>query len=1703
MSDASHPLAGGSDTAPMRSLTARTDGRTTGNSRPVSVGPVRIKVLGPLEVAVDGDRLALGGPQQRLVLAILVSRADATVPTDSLISALWRDEDPPNRARKTVQVYVANLRKALGGEQAPIESATGGYVLRTGAATVDAVDFEAAVSAPGAVIDTDARQAVERLSAALALWSGTPYADLGDAAALTPEITRLNELRLTALERRLDAALTLGHHRQVLSELDTLTTDHPYREGFTALRMLALYRSGRQAEALRAYQRTRLVLGEELGIDPSPQVRALEQSILNQDPSLDLPTDPVTAVPTSPAEFRADTRSIRGYELRQQLDETGDAALWRAYQPATGREVTLRIFGPDVANESTFVKRFERETQLVAQLEHPHLVSIYDFWRDPGGAYVVMPLLRGGTLADSLRRGRWKMSAALRMLDQIGSALAALHRHGLNHGSLGPDCVFLDSDGNAYLADAGITGRPAIPSGRPVESEGVEKVPTELDVGDLAALLTLTVAPGDVPAELTAVFDRAHDHDRVEDLLRSVRQVMGSDAVGVASESVSEARVASNPYKGLRAFQETDAADFFGREVLVSRLVETVAGRPLTTVVGSSGSGKSSVVKAGLIPAIRGGALDGDWLVAEMFPGSFPFEELEAALSKVAVDRPDGLMADLTADDRGMLRVIKRVLPDDGTGLLLVIDQFEELFSLTPDEETRRLFLANLVTLGSDARSQVRTVVTLRADFFDRPLDYPEFAELVHSGLVTVAMPDQDSLAMMVSRPARQAGLDLEPGLVTEVVRDVMEQPGGLPLMQYALTELAERSDGRTLTTEGYRESGGVLGALGQRAEEIFQGLQPSARDVAERIFLRLVTVDEHADDTRRRIRRTELNALGLDRNAVDAVLHQFGSFRLLSFDHDPTTRGPTVEVAHEALIREWPRLRSWVDDRRQDLLLERRLREAVVEWEASDRDPGYLLRGGRLEQFETWADGSPTQATHDERRLIAESRVAADTEREAERRRIRRLRRLVAVVGVALVAAVVAGAVAFRQQAQAESAAEEAELATLISRSAAQSREDPELSVLLALEAYRRAPVAETEQAVLNALGSSANANRVAILEPVLDLSGPCPIATISSDGLTGTAVVDGRLFSRDMTSGAVTDNGPSPTPCGRWIGDEVADRVVVESENGLRHWFGPYGGPLVETDFGQRSFRVLDSFRPNNRLVYVIVRENDDLVTLRNDTTGEQVGAPVGEGIGGFLVTADATSDGSRVAIAFETDDGPDRGGRIFVLDGETGEEILDLSSPVAAASLIFDDARGQLIAGLYDGTILVIDTETGKIVSEVGSTTTARFLDLGVRDDGVVIAVSESQVELVDRSSGPVGTAVELRDPREARIRADGTVLIVSSDGRAETIDLESNTLVEQTWEVDPSAHTAFDGGFAGAMVPTERVPVVVDLATGATSTYGLRTPTGEQFPAIKIYPEPDGIWAFSADNVMARWEGEEMVEQLDLGGTHMTRTQFGDLIAVLSERRDGADVVDLVSVERGATRVVFRVAAPGGREVHPSVDGGLHVIEADGTLLTYDSTGALIGEIETGVEQVGFIAVDPASGKVALAAVPRELVIVDPGTGAVNPLPDVGTISTLGFGRDGELLALTGRDGTVRLWDVERGQYAGLVWNGSGQVSTGSPSWYDEATESMWVASSGKYLQIPLNPERWVERACEIVSRDLTQEEWDRFVPGNEPLRSTCP
>lgn len=227
-----------------------------------------IRVLGPLTVSSDGASADLGGPKQRLVLALLIIDLDRVVTTDRLIEGLW-GEDPPPTARKAVQVHVSNLRRSLG-DGLPLRTAPGGYLLQSAGLDVDAVAFERDLDAATATLRTDPLGSERRLVGAIARWHGPPYSDLGDEPALAAEIARLDELRLRALEARLDGQLRVGRHADTVGELTTLRAEHPYRERFTELLMLALYRSGRQTEALRAYDRTRSMLVEELGVEPGP-----------------------------------------------------------------------------------------------------------------------------------------------------------------------------------------------------------------------------------------------------------------------------------------------------------------------------------------------------------------------------------------------------------------------------------------------------------------------------------------------------------------------------------------------------------------------------------------------------------------------------------------------------------------------------------------------------------------------------------------------------------------------------------------------------------------------------------------------------------------------------------------------------------------------------------------------------------------------------------------------------------------------------------------------------------------------------------------------------------------------------------------------------------------------------------------------------------------------------------------------------------------------------------------------------------------------------------------------------------------------------------------------------------------------------------------------------------------------------------------
>jgi DNA-binding SARP family transcriptional activator len=339
-------------------------------------------VLGELQVRRDGQPVALGSLKQRSLLARLLIHADQVVSTDRIIDELWGDGGGADR-HNSLWVTVSNLRSALEPDRprrsdgTVLLTRTPGYVLRLEPGELDARRFEELVREGRGLLDRDPAAASVVIGEALALWRGRPYADVTYESFAQAEVVRLDELRLEAVELRLDADLRRGLASELVGELEGLARQHPARERFTELLMVALYRSGRQADALRAFGRLRTHLGEELGVEPSDHIRRLEERILLGDQDLRHP---------GPAPGARTRLAVRGYEIREPLGESRSGLAYRAFQPAIGREVAIKVIRPELANDPVFIRHFESHAEIVARLDHPHIAPLYDYWREPDAA---------------------------------------------------------------------------------------------------------------------------------------------------------------------------------------------------------------------------------------------------------------------------------------------------------------------------------------------------------------------------------------------------------------------------------------------------------------------------------------------------------------------------------------------------------------------------------------------------------------------------------------------------------------------------------------------------------------------------------------------------------------------------------------------------------------------------------------------------------------------------------------------------------------------------------------------------------------------------------------------------------------------------------------------------------------------------------------------------------------------------------------------------------------------------------------------------------------------------------------------------------------------------------------------------------------------------------------------------------------------
>ncbi|MEA2599418.1 MAG: hypothetical protein QOF89_410 [Acidobacteriota bacterium] len=504
-------------------------------------------------------------------------------------------------------------------------------------------------------------------------------------------------------------------------------------------------------------------------------------------------------------------------------------------------------------------------------------------------------------------------------------------------------------------------------------------------------------------------------------LIAGIRGVApGPDPGTTAIEVAKVLAAGACPYRGLQSFDVGDSVFFHGREELtgwlLAKLQPSRLDQRFLAITGPSGSGKSSLARAGLMASLKNGALPGskDWPLAVCKPGPKPLESLALALATALGSSPSTFLRELGTDPR-LLHVTTsfamRDAPPDRR-LVVLIDQFEEVFTLCTDEVQRQTLIDSLLYAAKAADGRTALVLTLRSDFYGRCAAYPELASAVSDRGELVGPMTEDELRSAIEQPAQTAGLEMDGGLSDLLMREVEDQPGALPLLQHALLQLWQKRDGRRLTVAAYREIGGVAGALQQHAEEIFTGFTEGEREACRRVLLRLVQVDETRIATRRRLAFDELVSAAdseADRGAAAAVVTRLTDERLLTAETAGEDKRSTVELAHEALISAWKRFKDWIEADREALRIRRRLDEGVNEWIASGRDPSYLYTGVRLAQAEEWAKARPGEATLPARELLAAS--AAQRDQELEKKRRQRRRTMITLAAAAVAAAILAAA--------------------------------------------------------------------------------------------------------------------------------------------------------------------------------------------------------------------------------------------------------------------------------------------------------------------------------------------------------------------------------------------------------------------------------------------------------------------------------------------------------------------------------------------------------------------------------------------------------------------------------------------------------------------------------------------------------------------
>jgi DNA-binding SARP family transcriptional activator/WD40 repeat protein len=1325
-----------------------------------------IKVLGRVDLLIDGRTVPLGGSKQRAVLAMLALRANRTVSADELIDGLW-GERPPASAAKNVQRYVWRLRKAIdvNGSGARIVTRGRGYELRVADDVVDATRFERLVE-EAARGPASAARANGAAAAALELWHGAPLADVAEEPFASAEVRRLEELHLRAIELAIDAELAAGRHREVIAELEALIAEHPTHERFHAQRVLALYRAGRQSDATEAYREASRTLVAEIGAGPGPELRELQEAILRQDPALD--ARPLQQELPPQLEGGSPLLAGRERELRWLRKRWAEAEIG-------GARVAL-VGGPDGIGKTRLA------AELAAEVQRTGAVVLYAAGAGSPDAGL-----------EAIRAAEGSERPALVVLDdaddaspsilEAASALAAVSRDSallllvLYRDEQGPPAFAevsqrlllrsLRTDAAVEIAELYAPAEAAAmpPETLMAESEGVPLLIHRAASGWAQALAAerLEATVGKAANERGGL--RAAETE-VAGSVAQLQLARERTSLYLIAEPTDPSEPEVCPFRGLAPFDAAHAEYFFGRERLVADLVARLVGSTLIAIIGPSGSGKSSLIRAGLLSSLAEGVLPGSerWRQVVMRPGRHPIAELARALAQIA-SKEGG-----TAGVDPLASALDAVGP--GERLVLGVDQLEEIFTACRDEGERAAFVEAIVAIAADPNQRALVVLGIRADFYGRCAEFPELSAQMSSNNVLVGPMRREELRRVIELPARRAGLRAEPSLVSALVGEVADEPGGLPLLSTTLVELWEERSGRTLRRSAYERSGGVNGAVARLAEHAYARLSPPQRERARAILLRLTDAEQPVPVSR----RVALSELETERDSdTAAALAVLTESRLVTVDEE------TVELAHEALLREWPRLLAWLAEDLEGRRIHQHLINAAAEWERSGRDTAELYRGARLAAALDWAESHDPELNELERAFLDESRAASERETERQRRTNRRLRTLLAGAGVLLAAAVIGGVIAVSQRQEARSAARAEAAQRLGAQALTEDRPDQALR-------FAAAGVALDDSA-------ATRANLLSIL-----LRSPAMLKVLPTDGENLGPIAlspDGGTLAVGDERGTVT---VFDTAARERIGQYRAQGEVAGGESFIVD-FSPRGdsiavGVMRAPTYHTGEVQVVDA-RTLRLRASVPIEPN----------TGDRVVT------GGFLPLVTYSPDGRSLVVGY-SGEAPVFIRRFDVRSGSPIGRAARISPGLSfrAAyevqfehpSLLHRTSNQRLVYADPDATY-VIDAQTLRVLRRypVGAYTT------GVSPDGATLALGslDGSVRLLDLNSGRVRRLAQVHNAgvtSEAFSPDSRTLATGDEDGTVVVWDLKQERKIET---LNGHIHEGYDVKSGGAIETLE--------------------------------------------------------------------------------------------------------------------------------------------------------------------------------------------------------------------------------------------------------------------------------------------------------